>query len=76
MSEETTIFPPPVDIGLHAQAKALARAAWLMAAQDGSVDPPDAPGVAPELPQGISPAGARCPAKPATVPLGGEELPP
>jgi hypothetical protein len=55
MNEEATIFPIPADSRLHAQAEALARAAWLMAAPDGSGDPPQTPGVDPKLPQGRVP---------------------
>ena len=76
MNEETAIFPLPAGAGLHAQAEALARAAWLMGAPEGSGNPPDPQGVVPELPQGIPPAGARCPAKAVPFPLGGQAPPP
>ena len=79
MNEETAIFPLPAGAGLHAQAAAMARAAWFMAAPDGSGDPPDtpdSPGDVRELRQGIQPAGARCPAKTVPFPLGGQAPPP
>ncbi len=36
MNEETTIFPLPAGAELHAQAEALAKAAWLMGGPDES----------------------------------------
>jgi hypothetical protein len=79
MDDDDKLFPLPADAELREQAEALARAAWLMAAPDGSGDPPDtpdSPGDVRELRQGIQPAGARCPAKAAPFPLGGQAPPP
>ena len=73
MNEETAIFPLPAGAELREQAAAMAAAAWLMGAPDGSSDPPDLPGSDPVLPQGIPPVGSCSPAK--AVPFR-ERLPP
>jgi hypothetical protein len=73
MNDDDKLFPLPAGATFRDQAEALARAAWLMAAPDGSCDPP---GVAPELSQVILPVGSHRPPEAAPFPLCGEGLPP
>ena len=72
MNEKATIFPLPAGAELREQADAMARAAWLMGAPDGSGDPPEPPGVDPVLPRDSPPAGAHCRTWAVPFLLGGE----
>jgi hypothetical protein len=76
MNDDDKLFPMPAGATPREQAGALARAAWLMASPGESCDPPDTPGLAPELSQGNLPVGSHRPPDAAPFPLCGEGLPP
>jgi hypothetical protein len=76
MNDDDKLFPLPAGAELAEQAEALARAAWLMASPGESCDPPDTPGLVPELSQGNLPVGSHRPPDAAPFPLCGEGLPP